>query len=149
MDETKDKLILIIDDDENVQEFLKFALEHEGFRTCSETDGSRAVDIVNSCKPDLLILDMMIPQKSGFEILKSLQVSETRNIPIIVITGRFEDDKLKTMLQFESNVKDSMSKPVKPEILLHKIHTILGTISPAQKKAEEKTKNFMNNIKPK
>ena len=117
-----EKLILIVDDDETVLDFLKFAVEHEGFRTVTAADGLDALEKVKANSPDLLILDMMIPKKGGYEVIKSLQSSEHSRIPILVITGRFVDDNFKQMVQFEPNVREYIIKPVKPPFLIYKIH---------------------------
>jgi len=145
----KDKCILIVDDDETVMEFLKFTVEKEGFKTITALDGLTAIDKVTSEKPDLVILDMMIPKKSGFEIIKTLQSIYTKDIPIIVITGKFADDNLRNMIQNEPNVKDYILKPVKPAYLLYKIHSILGTMSSEEKAIEEKKKELQEKLAPK
>jgi len=91
----------------------------------------------------------MIPKKSGFEIIKTLQSIYTKDIPIIVITGKFADDNLRNMIQNEPNVKDYILKPVKPAYLLYKIHSILGTMSSEEKAIEEKKKELQEKLAPK
>jgi len=145
----KDKCILIIDDDETVLEFLKFTVEKEGFKTLTALDGVSGIEKATSEKPDLIILDMLIPKKSGFEIIKTLQSIYTKDIPIIVITGKFGNGHLHNMLQNEPNVKDYILKPVKPAYLLYKIHSILGTISSEEKAIEEKKKELQAKLAPK
>jgi DNA-binding response OmpR family regulator len=148
MNNPEDKLILIVEDDETVVEFLKFAIETEKFRTIVAKNGDEAIKIALSSKPDLVILDMMIPGKSGFEVIRSLQEPEYRNIPILVVTGRFIDEKTKQLVQLEYNVKEYIVKPIKSQYLIYKIHSLLGTVSPTQKSAEEKKKEFIDKIKP-
>jgi len=152
MEETRinpsEKLVLIVDDDETVLEFLKFAVEREGFRTVLAADGDEALSQVKTVSPDLIILDMMLPKKGGFEVIKALQTHEHSRIPILVITGRFVDDNFKKMVQFESNVKEYIIKPVKPPFLLYKIHSLLGTQSSDHKSIEEKKKIIEERLKP-
>ncbi|MEW6040545.1 MAG: response regulator [Elusimicrobiota bacterium] len=146
--EPSEKLILIVDDDETVIDFLKFAVEKEGFKTQVATDGFQALEKVKSNSPDLIILDMMIPKKGGYEIIKALQSPDYSRIPILVITGRFIDDNFRQMVSFEPNVREYIIKPVKPPFLLHRIHTILGTVSSDRKVIEEKKKIIEERMKP-
>ncbi len=148
MAEPKDKTILIVEDDESIVEFLKFALEREGFRLDFARDGLFALRSVERNKPDLIVLDMMLPGKSGYEIIKSLQANEYRHIPILVATGKFADESFKNMIKFEPNVKEYIEKPVKLQILLYRIHSLLGTVSPTDKKALEKSQELERKLNP-
>jgi DNA-binding response OmpR family regulator len=143
-----EKLILIVDDDETVLDFLKFAVEKDKFRTVTASDGVEALEKVKTNTPDLIILDMMIPRQSGYEVIKALQAHEYARIPILVITGRFVDDNFKHMVQFEPNVKEYIIKPVKSPYLLFKIHSLLGTESRDQSAVEEKKKIIEERLKP-
>ncbi len=148
MAEPKDKKILVVEDDESIVEFLKFGLEREGFCVDFARDGLFALRSVERIKPDLIILDMMLPGKSGYEIIKSLQAGEHRNIPILVATGKFADESFKNMIKFEPNVREYIEKPVKLQILLSRIHSLLGTVSPTDKKALEKSRELAKKFNP-
>jgi DNA-binding response OmpR family regulator len=148
MADSKDKNILVVDDDESVAEFIDFALRNEGFGVKIAHDGNQALNSIKMEKPDLIVLDMMLPGKSGYEIIRSLQNSEYADIPIFVITGKLIDDSFQGTIQFETNVKGYMSKPLKTPIFLHKIHTLLGTMSPAEKKAIEQSKEYWGRFEP-
>ncbi|MDI6641038.1 MAG: response regulator [Elusimicrobiota bacterium] len=145
----KEKLILVVEDDETVIEFLKYAVEKDGFNTSIATDGEEAINKVKENKPDLIIVDMMLPKISGFELIKALQTPEYINIPIVVMTGKFINDGFRRTVELEPNVKEYIFKPVKPPYLLHRIHTILGTISPEEKAIEERKKILEKTLKPK
>jgi DNA-binding response OmpR family regulator len=148
MAEPKDKKILVVEDDESIVEFLKFGLEREGFCVDFARDGIFALRSVERIKPDLIILDMMLPGKSGYEIIKSLQANEYRDIPILVATGKFADESFKNMVKFEPNVKEYIEKPIKLQILLHGVHSLLRTVSPSEKKALERSRELDKKLNP-
>ena len=127
MTHPREKHILLVEDDSSVLDLLKFAFEREGFRIDTAMDGRKALSITRVNLPDLIILDMMIPQKSGFEVIKALQSTEHRDIPIIVITGRFDENAVRDMVQYETNVKEYLTKPLKINELVQKVHEILKT----------------------
>ncbi len=121
-----DKLILIVDDDDSVRDLLDFIVKKEGFKTETAVDGQEALDQARKHKPDLILLDLMLPKFGGFEIVRELQVDEG-DIPIVIITGRYTDRSTSNMIKMESNVKDFIEKPVKPPVLTALIHQILQT----------------------
>ncbi|MFH2070222.1 MAG: response regulator [Elusimicrobiota bacterium] len=149
LSDPKDKRILIVEDDESVMDFLRFALEKEGFRTTSAADGEEAIKKANNEKPDLILLDMMLPKKGGFEVIKAIQTSECRHIPVIVITGRFIDDSFRDMVKFEPNVKEFILKPVKTPYLVFRLHSILQTKSKEEAAAEQRRKTVEERLRPK
>jgi len=148
MVDPKDKHILLVEDDRSLVDFLSITIRHDGFYVSIARDGEGAFQTVQTSKPDLVILDMMLPQKSGFELIKSLQTHEYRDIPIIVISGRLVDDEFRRMILFEPNVKEYLIKPLKPQYLLYKIHSLLKTVSPEQRLAEKKGNKYRDNFKP-
>ena len=147
--EPSEKLILIVDDDEDVLEFMRFSIENEGFKVKTARDGEEALKIVKKEKPDLVILDVMLPKKNAIEIARELQTDEYRDIHVIAISGRYDEDYLKDMFYFEPNVKDIFVKPVKMPILIYKIHKILNTIPKDERIVEKKKKEFEERLKPK
>lgn len=147
--ERRDKLILIVEDDESVQDFMKFTLEKENFKIITASDGEKAIEMTKLNNPDLIVLDMILPKKSGYEVIKNLQGIGYSYIPIVIVTGKSMDENFKNMLLFESNVKELIAKPIKPSHFTYRIHSILGTISPFQKIAEQKRQEIEEKIKPK
>jgi DNA-binding response OmpR family regulator len=129
----QNKLVMVVDDDDSVREFLEFIVKKEGFRVETAADGEEGITKIQQLLPDLVILDLMLPRYGGFEVLRQLQNGNTGGIPIIIITGRYTDRTTAEMIRQESNVVDFLEKPVKPAILGMVIHRILHTTPPGMK----------------
>ena len=129
----KDKLILIVDDDDAVRELLEFVVKKEGFRVATAYDGEDAMVKIPQLMPNLVLLDLMLPRYGGFEVLRRIQSGETARIPIVVITGRYTDRSTAEMIRQESNVVDFLEKPIKPPVLTAMIHRQLKTRPPELK----------------
>ncbi|PCJ04732.1 MAG: two-component system response regulator [Rhodobacteraceae bacterium] len=81
--------VLLIEDEPNIIEAIRFLLTREGWTVDSHSDGSDAVEVIKAAKPDLVILDLMLPGKSGMEIIKDLRNEESlRNLPVLMLTAR-------------------------------------------------------------
>jgi len=119
------KLVLIIDDDDGVRELLTFLVKKEGFRAESAVDGEDGLQKAERIRPDLIILDLMMPRYGGFEVLRQLQGSELKTIPIVVVTGRYTDRSTSEMIRQESNVVDFLEKPLKPNVLTATLERLL------------------------
>lgn len=109
----KAKRVLVVDDDEGVCDLLAFVIKKEGHLVDTATDGEIAHRKINAAPPDLMVLDLMLPRYGGFELLRQLQNSDLRALPIIVITGRYTDPSTAEMIRHESNVIDLLEKPIK------------------------------------
>lgn len=132
--EPSSKLIMVVDDDESLIEYVTMLLQKEGFRTKSARDGKIALKRVKEEKTDLMLLDMMMPNTSGFEVIRQLQAEEeTRNMPVFVITARRIDKSTWDVIRQEPNVKEIVTKPINPYNFRKLIHTMLNTISPQEK----------------
>lgn len=127
MELPQNKSILIIDDEPDICELFKTALESEGFKTHVAYDIKQTEEFLSTQIPDLIILDLMLPGRSGFEFLRDLSKPQFRKTKVIVITGKKIDASTKELLFFEPNVAEFLPKPVKPLALLYRIHQILGT----------------------
>jgi two-component system response regulator AdeR len=123
----EEKTVLIVDDDSEVWDLLYYIVRKEGFRTEKASDGEEALDKARSMSPSLILLDLMLPRLSGFELLRELQDGVTADIPIILVSGRHMDQSTLDLLKSERNVKDFMEKPVKPQALTARLHALLGT----------------------
>jgi DNA-binding response OmpR family regulator len=120
------KTILIIDDDDAIREFLEILIKKEGFKTEAVENGKVARELLKTMKPDLIILDLMLPGYGGFEILRELQMDdETEKIPVIIITGKYLDRTTAEMIKMEPNVFDFLEKPIKNEVLISLIYKAL------------------------
>ncbi|MBI4061015.1 MAG: response regulator [Elusimicrobia bacterium] len=111
------KLVLIIDDDDSVRELVAFLVKKAGFRAEGAVDGEDGYLKAQRLKPDVVLLDLMMPRYGGFEVLRKFQASELSRIPIVVVTGRYTDRSTAEMIRQESNVVDFLEKPVKAGVL--------------------------------
>jgi len=94
------KKILIVDDEEIVVNVLTPKLEAEGFLVDAVEDGEQALQKIQEDKPDLILLDIIMPKLDGISVLKELkQNEETKNIPIIILTNLYDDQKMTEVLQ--------------------------------------------------
>lgn len=136
--EPKEKKIFIVDDDSN---FLQSAVDffsREGFCTNSASDGEEAVKKIAQNKPNLIILDLLLPKLSGYEVIKKLQEDYfTKSIPVFIITIKKLDPGTKQIFSMEPSVKEFFNKPVNLHILVLKVHQFLNTIPKDEKILEE------------
>lgn len=126
----KAKLVLIIDDDDGVRDLLTFMVKKEGFRAEVAVDGEEGVQKAERLRPDLILLDLMMPRYGGFEVLRQLQSGGLSRIPIVVVTGRYTDRSTAEMIRQESNVVDFLEKPLKPSVLGATLERLLKPRSP-------------------
>ncbi len=111
--------ILIADDEASICEVVQLYLEREGFEVYTAFDGEQALDIETSIRPDLLILDVMLPKLSGWDVCRSL----TRQVPVIFLTAKSaEFDKV---TGFSLGADDYVTKPFSPKELVARIKAIL------------------------
>ena len=116
--------VLIIEDDKNITELVKYNLEQEGYRVQSSARGDSGLEIARKNHPDLMILDLMLPGLDGLEICRILkQNSKTASIPIIMLTAKSEEtDKI---VGLELGADDYITKPFSPRELLARIKAVL------------------------
>jgi DNA-binding response OmpR family regulator len=113
--------VLIVDDDPKVCEMLDRYLSHAGYLTASALDGAKALEVVQTFAPDLVVLDLMLPRIGGLEVCRMLR--ETSPIPIIMLTAKTtEHDKL-TGLAFGAD--DYLTKPFSPRELVARVEAVL------------------------
>lgn len=102
-----DKKILVVDDEKSIADIIKFNLEKEGFNVVLAYDGQEAIDKVYDENPDLIILDVMLPKKDGFQVLK--EIRRNFKIPVLMLTAKEEEvDKI---LGLELGADDYITKP--------------------------------------
>ena len=112
--------ILVVDDEQPIQELLRFNLEKEGYRVCVAKDGEEALKQVEDDQPDLLVLDLMLPGMDGLEVCRRLRSNpKFQQIPIIMLTAKGEE--IDTVLGLELGADDYMTKPFSPRELLARI----------------------------
>jgi len=116
--------ILIVDDEEDILELLKYNLAREGYQVTGVTTGEEAVAAVQQFPPDLIILDLMLPGIDGLEVCKKLKNSaDTAAIPIIMLTAKSEDSDI--VIGLELGADDYIIKPFSPKILTARVKTVL------------------------
>ncbi|WP_321389628.1 phosphate regulon transcriptional regulator PhoB [Emcibacter sp.] len=122
--------ILLIEDDQNLTELVRYNLEQEGFKVTCEADGEDGLLSATDVSPDLILLDWMLPNLSGIEICRRLRrENATKNIPIIMLTARSEEtDRIRGL---ETGADDYITKPFSPKELIARINAILRRIRPA------------------
>lgn len=115
--------ILVVDDEENLLELVKYNLEKEGYIVESVLSGEEAINAARTQNPDLIILDLMLPGIDGFDVCKILKNNrETSEIPIIILTAKGEDSDIVAGLEIGAD--DYVTKPFSPKVLIARIRTI-------------------------
>ena len=116
------KKILIIDDEEQLVEFIKLRLEANGYEVDAAHDGNAGLEKAKEGKPDLILLDIMMPEKDGYTMLQDLKAdADTRAIPVIMITAKPD---MRELFELEG-IDGYLTKPFSAEDLLPKIAGIL------------------------
>ncbi len=116
--------ILVVDDEEDILELIRFHLEREGFRVTSAETGEKALAIVRSSSPDLVVLDLMLPGIDGLEVARLMKVeASTRGLPIVMLTAKGEEADVVTGLELGAD--DYITKPFSPRVLLARIKAVL------------------------
>ena len=123
------KLILLVDDDPDFVEAVKVIVENGGYEVQVAYDGEEGLEAVAARKPDLIVLDVMMPVMNGHEACAKLKTDDaTKNIPIILLTAVADRVTTSTYTHrdmLESEAEDYMPKPVEPKELLERIQTWL------------------------
>lgn len=116
--------ILICDDDDDIRELLKYNLERDGYIVETAVDGLNCLEKIKLSKPDLLILDVMMPGMNGIEVCENIKSDENlQDILICFLTARSED--YSQIAGLEAGGDDYVTKPIKPKVLLSRISAIL------------------------
>lgn len=116
--------ILIVDDEKDIIELIKYNLKIEGYSILTAETGEAAVKIAKQSRPDLIVLDLMLPGMDGFEVTRYLRSSsDTRDLPIVMLTAKGDESDIITGLELGAN--DYISKPFSPKVLTARIRGIL------------------------
>lgn len=121
MTELRDKLVLVVDDEQRMINFMRMNLELEGVRVITATDGRDAVDKVREEMPDVVVMDIMMPGMDGFEALRRIRTFS--QVPVLFLTARSEEeDRIKGL---ELGADDYISKPFSHRELISRIRAVL------------------------
>ncbi|MAW35708.1 MAG: phosphate regulon transcriptional regulatory protein PhoB [Rhodospirillaceae bacterium] len=126
-------LVLIVEDEEAIITLLDYNLRNAGYLTAIARDGEEAVDLARSLEPNAILLDWMLPLRSGLEVCRHLRrARETSEVPIIMLTARGEEqDKLRGL---DMGADDYLTKPFSPQELLARLRAVIRRAQPARLK---------------
>ena len=116
--------VLVIEDEQDVAELIRYNLAKEGYEVRVVANGVDGLKQARESRPDMILLDIMVPQLNGWEVCRRLkQEPDTREVPVIMVTGRVEEgDKV---LGFEMGADDYVTKPFSPRELLARIRAVI------------------------
>ena len=120
------KKILIIDDEEDIQKLLKIRLEQDSLTVVTAGDGASGAKMAEQEMPDLILMDIMMPNVDGYSCLKEVRKNQkTKNIPVIMLSGK-EEEKVRDLFAFQK-ISGYVEKPFELDNLVSKIREILKT----------------------
>jgi two-component system KDP operon response regulator KdpE len=120
-DNLERRRILVVDDEERMVRFIRMNLEHDGFQVSEAFNGKQAIQKLRDVTPDLILLDIMMPDLDGFEVLETLR--EISNVPVIMLTAKGEeDDRVRGL---ERGADDYVTKPFSPRELVSRVKAVL------------------------
>jgi len=130
--------ILLVDDEPDIIEFLSYNLKKEGFNIFTAQNGIEAIKKAKEIKPDLILLDVMMPEMDGIEVCEKIrEISEINETIIAFLTARGED--YSQIAGFDAGADDYITKPIKPKVLISRIKALL-------KRTEKKIKTEKINL---
>jgi two-component system alkaline phosphatase synthesis response regulator PhoP len=123
------KKILIADDEPDILEIIKFNLEAEGFEVITAKNGNEAIDAAKKHKPDLIILDVMMPYKTGIEVCNILRLQPDFTKTLIIFLSALSDE-ITEVKGLETGADDYLTKPISAKILISKINALFRRLQP-------------------
>jgi two-component system alkaline phosphatase synthesis response regulator PhoP len=116
--------VLVVDDEEYIQHILNFSFGAEGYEVITATDGEEAIEKARSEKPDIIVLDIMMPKMDGYEACKKLKSDpQTKGIPVILLTAKGRD--VDRRLGSEAGAEDYVVKPFSPGRLIERVEGMI------------------------
>lgn len=142
--DSKGKKILIADDEPDILEIVGFHLKKEGYNIITAKDGDDALDKARAFKPDLVILDIMMPRKTGIEVCELMRANpEFKETYIIFLTAL--NDEQTHIKGLETGADDYVTKPISPKLLVSRVNAIFRRIAkPGEEISDNKTLQFEN-----
>jgi two-component system, OmpR family, alkaline phosphatase synthesis response regulator PhoP len=119
--------VLIADDEPDILEILKYNLEKEGYLVSTAKDGNEALDKARQHQPDLIVLDMMMPKKSGMEVLELLRLQAAFKDTLIMFLTALSDEGTQ-LKSFKTGADDYVSKPVSPNVFVSKVNALFRRV---------------------
>lgn len=125
--------MLIADDEPDILEILKYNLEKEGYKVVTAKDGDEALDKAKQTAPDLIVLDMMMPKKSGMEVCELLRAQTIFKDTLIMFLTALSDET--TQLKgFDTGADDYVTKPISTSVFVSKVNALLRRVKPVESK---------------
>ncbi|MCF6303683.1 MAG: response regulator [Devosiaceae bacterium] len=122
--------ILIVEDEPAILTSLEFILQHAGWKTQTVTDGEAAIRAVQVLLPKIMVLDLMLPKKNGFEVLKIIRgQSATKNLPVLILTAKGQQQDKQTAK--ELGASGFVTKPYANTDVIDAVADLIGTVSKA------------------
>ena len=116
--------ILVVDDEKNIIELVRYNLEKEGFAVISATDGEEALKLVSEKEPEMVILDLMLPGIDGLDVCRELKRNDkTSSIQVIMLTAKGEESDI--VVGLELGADDYITKPFSPRVLVARVKAVL------------------------
>ncbi len=120
------KKILVIDDEGDILKLARIRLEANGYEVITLDSGERAVEVASAEKPDLILLDVILPGKNGCDVCRDLKAKEaTRSIPVIIFTAHYPEEEYIKISSGEIGANDYILKPFEIQTLLAKIRFLI------------------------
>jgi two-component system alkaline phosphatase synthesis response regulator PhoP len=133
--------ILIVDDEQDIVELISYNLEKEGFKTFKAYDGETALGMVRSEKPDLMILDLLLPKMNGLDVCKAIRRNpEMSNLPIIMLTAK--GDEIDKIIGLEVGADDYITKPFSIKELIARVRAFLRRMHDNNNKTGKEEFNY-------
>ncbi|MGQ1787939.1 MULTISPECIES: response regulator transcription factor [unclassified Saccharicrinis] len=128
--------VLLVDDEPDILEFVSYNLKKEGFQVITSQNGSEAIEIAKKELPQLIILDVMMPEMDGIETCEEIKrIPLLKNSIVAFLTARSED--YSQIAGFDAGADDYISKPIKPKVLISRVKALLKRYNPDTGKAPE------------
>ena len=129
--ETNPKKILIADDEPDILEIIGYNLSREGYQVTTAKDGDEALAKAKTVKPELIILDIMMPKKNGVEVCELLRAKPAFKDTLIIFLTALSDES-SHVKGLETGADDYISKPISPKVLLSKVNALFRRVKPEQ-----------------
>ena len=123
--ETDKPVVLVADDDDDIRDLVAFRLDRAGYEVLRAGDGQEALDLAREHRPDLAVLDVMMPRMTGYDVTRELRAdAATQRIPVILLTARVQEADVAR--GFEAGADDYVKKPFSPQELKARVQAVLG-----------------------
>ncbi len=126
------KTVLVVDDEARIVDLARDYLEHAGFAVLTAADGRAGLSLARTRSPDLLVLDLGMPELDGLDVIRAIR--RDSNLPIVVLSAR--DDELDKLLGLELGADDYVTKPFSPRELVARVKAVLRRMEPADVSSE-------------